>query len=206
MDKKIFYTLLFVAATGLCTGSFFEVTLAGTGKEQLMELLSGFFSTGGSDLSLPVSFWQNFRSGFLFLLLFYISPAVPILLPFNVLFLFFRSLFLGFSATMVLEVFGISGMGYVLATLVPCGLIQIFLFALLGALSLKEGIYTIHSLRVLAGIPSGAGRYRRENFREQKNRTALQRITGQYLYFYLAGLIVLILSSLLQVGLLQAVT
>ena len=43
MDKKLFYMLLFAAATGLCSGAFFEVCMTGTGKEHLMQLLCGFF-------------------------------------------------------------------------------------------------------------------------------------------------------------------
>ena len=103
MDKKLFYMLLFAAATGLCSGAFFEVCMTGTGKEQLMQLLSVFFSSDGSGLSFLASFWQNLRSGLFFLLLCFVSPAVVILLPLDVFFLFCRGLFLGFSAAMVLE-------------------------------------------------------------------------------------------------------
>lgn len=199
MDKKLFYMLLFTAATGLCSGAFFEVCMTGTGKDQLMQLLSGFFSSEGSGLSFLSSFWQNIRSGLFFLLLCFISPAAVILLPLNVLFLLCRSLFLGFSAAMILETFGLSGMGYLLLTLAPAGLVQIFLFSFLCALSLQEGF---------CRISQRAGRRfsRSTSAGKTKNRNALQLFTGQYLNLYLAGLAVLILTCLLQAGLLQAVT
>lgn len=197
MDKKLFYMLLFAAATGLCTGAFFEVCMTGTGKEQLMQLLSVFFSSEGSELSFLASFWQNFRSGLIFLLLCFVSPAAVILLPLDVLLLFCRSLFLGFSAAMVLETFGLAGMGYLLLTLAPAGLVQILLFSFLCALSLGEG---------LCRIGRKAGRRFGSTAGRTKNRNALQSFTGQYLNLYLVGLTVLILTCLLQAGLLQAVT
>ena len=197
MDKKLFYMLLFAAATGLCSGAFFEVCMTGTGKEHLMQLLCGFFSSDGSSISFLASFWQNLRSGLFFLLLCFFSPAAVILLPLDVLFLFCRSLFLGFSAAMILETFGLSGMGYLLVTLAPAGLVQILLFSFLCTLSLQEG---------LCRIRRRSGRRVGSNSGSPKNRNALRCFTGQYLYLYLAGLAVLILTCLLQAGLLQAVT
>lgn len=199
MDKKLFYMLLFAAATGLCSGAFFEVCMTGTGKEQLMQLLSVFFSSDGSGLSFLASFWQNLRSGLFFLLLCFVSPAVVILLPLDVFFLFCRGLFLGFSAAMVLETFGLSGMGYLLLTLAPAGLVQIVLFSLLCALSLQEGLFRIRR-RI------GRRFSRTTSAGKSKNRNALRCFTGQYLYLYLAGLAVLVFTCLIQAGFLQAVT
>ena len=192
MDKRIFFLFLFCAAIGLTTGCFFEIYLSGSGKEQLMTLLAGFFGSG-SGLSLWTSFWQNFSGSALFLLLSFFLPLVPFLLPFAVLFLFFRGLFLGFSAAMVLETFGINGCLYIALTLAPSGLLQILLFAFLLTCSLQK----------LMEIQAARKRHPR---RKTDSRKALQSLAGPYLYNYVTGLGVLISICLLQAFLLQAVT
>ena len=39
INRKIFALLLFITAVSMCAGSFFEVLMVGTGKDQLIEFL-----------------------------------------------------------------------------------------------------------------------------------------------------------------------
>lgn len=213
MDKKIFFILLFIAATGLCTGAFFEVFMSGEGKDQLAAVLTGFFDPAGSDtntvtnavtdasadaganaaLGPLTAFWQSFRGPFLFLILCFVSPVVFVLLPICALYLFFHGLFMGFSATMLIEAMGLRGLVYTTLTLLPSGLLQVLLFAFLLMVSLKQGGHILETLRNRRGA---CGR---------KNRNALQCFTGQYIRIYLVGLAVLFSICLLKVFLLQVV-
>ena len=119
-----------------------------------------------------------------------------------ILFLFLRGLFLGFSAAMVMETFGLSGTEYLLAVIVPSGLLQVFLFAFLMTISLHEGMAVIQ-VHFPARIRLHFRSLRTSSI---KNRKALLFTAGPYLNFYMAGLAVLTLSCLLQAFLLQAVT
>lgn len=207
MDKRLFFVLLFMAATGFATGVFFEINLSGTGKDQLMELLSEYFSAGNSisdaeGSGFTDSFLQNMKGGLLFWLVCFLSPVLLILLPVMILFLFLRGLFLGFSAAMVMETFGLSGTEYLLAVIVPSGLLQVFLFAFLMTISLHEGMAVIQ-VHFPARIRLHFRSLRTSSI---KNRKALLFTAGPYLNFYMAGLAVLTLSCLLQAFLLQAVT
>lgn len=44
INKKLTLIFLFLMAVGICTGSFFEVFMKGEGKQQLMDMMSGFFA------------------------------------------------------------------------------------------------------------------------------------------------------------------
>ena len=201
MEKKLFYVLLFAAATGLCTGAFFEVSMEGEGKARLMELRSVFFDTEQRADSFGTMFLQNLRGGLLLLLLCFFSQAVWIFLPADLLLLFCRSLSLGFSAAMLLETFGLPGIRYILLTLAPSGLLQTILFAFFCAVSFRE---CFRIFRLLYSTLR-SGRLSAGELRYKKNRTALQLNAWQYLCWYLAGFAVLILSCLLQTALLQSV-
>lgn len=192
MDRKIFIILLFITATGLCTGAFFEVFMSGAGKDQLISILENFFSgSPGSNLTFFQSFLQSFKSNLVFLLLYFVSPIIVILLPLDGLYLFFKGLFTGFSATMLVEAFGIKGVYYTALTLLPSGLLQILLFSFLGMLSLQEGIQVIQAFRTRRGA------------RGRSNKNALQIFAGQYFKYYLAGLGIMTISCLLEAFFLQ---
>ena len=187
MNKKIFFLLLFLAATGMTTGCFFEILLSGSGKEQLMDYLGSFLASEGSETSLWESFFRKAAGGAFFLLTALLLPLFPWLAPLHLLFLFFRGFFLGFSSAMVLEALGMKGILYIAVTLVPAELLQLLLFAALFCLSLQE--------------------YQRLHHRRKGSRKAPQIFTaGPYLYTYAAGLAALFLICLLQSALLAAVT
>lgn len=194
MDRKIFIGLLFITATGLCTGAFFEVFMSGNGKDQLISILENFF-TGSADRELTFlqSFWQSFKNSFLFLILYFISPILIILLPLNGLYLFFKGVFTGFSATMLIETFGLKGVYYTALTLLPSGVLQAVLFSFLGMLSIEEGLQVIRAFRSR----------RSSHGRSKKN--ALQLFAGQYFKFYMIGSGVLVISCLLEAFSLQVV-
>lgn len=215
MDKKIFFALLFVAATGLCAGAFFEVYMSGSGKDQLMTLLDNFFqpehAENGESLSPLVSFWLSVRGSLLVLLLFFLSPVLLVLLPLCPIWLFLLGLSTGFSATMLIEAFGATGLRYAGLTLVPPAFLQILLFSFLGMVSLQAKP-AFFSLRAF----SFGGRPQR-----RVSPTTVRRVAGHpgslplpfqafyticsqpYLLCYTVGLLALLLINLCKVFLLQ---
>ncbi len=187
--------MLFVAATGLCTGAFFEVCMSGSGKEQLMTVLNNFFTAGGNGLSMPAAFWQSFRGSLVVLLLFFLSPLLIILLPFTVLYLFFKGLFAGFSAAMLIETMGLRGVLYSLLTLMPSCLLQLLLFALLAMVSLQSGAEIVRTLLHRLHLSGHA--------RGLRTLSAAEIFTPQYRSLYACGLAALLVICLLEVFLLQ---
>ena len=61
-------------------------------------------------------------------------------------------LFTGFSATMLIEAFGIKGVYYTALTLLPSGILHTVLFSFLGTLSIQEGIQVIQAFRCRRGV------------------------------------------------------
>ena len=186
MDKKFFLALLFLSAVGITTGCFFEIYLTGTGKTQLMDLLSDFFRQNPADHPFLLSTLQNIRSGLFFLVPAFFVPVLPFLLPINLAMLFSRGLFLGFSSCMLLETFGKEGLLYMIVTLIPIQILYLLLFCCL--------------------LSCSAEKFHTPGLRRKGIRKALHHLAGLYSYTYAAGLAVLLLIGLLQTILLQAVT
>ncbi|MCI8610257.1 MAG: hypothetical protein HFE73_11485 [Firmicutes bacterium] len=194
MDKKIFLTLLFLTAIGLCTGAFFEVFMTGEGKVQLADALTSILHTDAEAIDPLPAFWQTFSGSFLFLLVCFFSPLLFPILPFAVLYLILMGLSMGFSATMLIETMGLEGLYYIFLTLLPSGLLQVFLFSFLLMISIQEGLQVFGAL------------WHRNRARGRKNRNALQLFAGQYMKFYGIGLLLLILICILKVFLLGLAT
>lgn len=187
MNKKVFFLLLFLSATGVTTGCFFELLLSVNEKEELMTLLAGFLGGKVSESSLPEQIFSKAAAGTVFLVPAFFLPLVPWMIPFHLLYLFLRGFFLGFSASMVLEALGLKGLFYIAVTLIPAELLQFLLFSLLLCCSLQE----FHHLR----------------HRKKGSRKAPQFFTaGPYLYTYAAGFAIMLLIIFFRSVLLQAVT
>ncbi len=185
MDKKLFYLLLFLAATGFAAGIFFEIHIAGDGKTQLMDLLTAFFGAEDRSLSFSGSVLQHFCSGLPFLLVCFFVPWCPFLLIVFALLLFLQSLLYGISAALLLETFGLSfGVLHIMTGTAPSALLRTLLFICFAMLSTEN----------LNGRPIRS---------VQGRKKALRMLTGPVLKPYAAGLAVLLLISLLQASLQQ---
>ena len=187
MNKKIFFPILFLTATGMTTGCFFELLLSGSGKETLMEMVGAFLSREDSAFSLTEHTLSKIAAGIVFLVPAFLLPVIPWLMPFHLLYLFFRGFVLGFSSAMILETLGTKGLFYISITLIPSELLQILLFIFLLCSSLQQVLYLRHRKKGIRKAP--------QIF-----------IPGPYLYTYTAGLLILIFISFFQSVLLQAVT
>lgn len=183
MDKRLFFLLLFTAAAGLTTGVFFEVYMTGSGKTDLLDLLSAYLKTEEGLPFMQTAVQNIWRETLWFLLCVFMRfvPAalLPLLFAAAVLALSCKGFFLGFSAAMVLEAMGLPGIPHLTLCLFPSGMIQLLLFAALISYSIRE---------------------------VNKKRTASQYSVKQSLLTYLIGAAVLTFSVLLRAALLQAMT
>ena len=145
INKKVTFIMLFIFAVGLCSGAFFEIYMEGSGKTQLMDIISSLVSCSPSGSFFSI-FWNSFRTWLIMLLIVFVVPYVP---PFAAICPFLpmiKGLTLGFSATMLVETFGIKGSWYIISTILPQNLLQIPILCMLIGLSMsKTTKKTLHS-------------------------------------------------------------
>lgn len=73
INKKLVLLFMFLTAVGICTGGFFEVFMNGEGKQQLIEIMSSFFSAENSQGTFA-AFLNSFKTWLILLcLLFFFS-------------------------------------------------------------------------------------------------------------------------------------
>lgn len=173
INKKITFAMLFIFAVGICSGAFFEIYMKGEGKTQLMDLLSGLFS-GTFKQGFFSTFWNSFRTWVVMLLIAFLVPFFP---PFTAICPFLpmiKGLTLGFSATMLVEAFGVKGTWYIISTILPQNLIQVPLLCILIGLSTSKA-----------------------------TKKALRSGTRTYLLYYGFGAALILISCLLEAFLMQ---
>lgn len=183
INKKVTLILLFLLAVGICSGSFFEVYMQGTGKEQLMELLSGFFSSESTQ-SFHIVFLDCLKTWLIIFILLFLCPLFPPLAILCPVIPLLKGLALGFSATMLVETFGFKGVWYILSTMLPHSLIQIPVLCALSAISLEGSFLTL--------------KYFFSKRRRSANKNALQNFARQYLFFYGVAIFFIIISCLIE--------
>ena len=187
VNRKLFFVMLFIFAVGLCSGSFFEAYMQGEGKEQLKELISVFFSSEESP-AFAVAFLSSVKKWLLLSAVLFICPLLPLLMPAVPLIPLFKGLALGFSATILVETFGIKASLYILGTLVPQNIIQIPVLCFAAAVSLETSVLVIRQLQPR---------------RRRSNKKALQNYARQYILTFGAVIILVIFSCLLEAFLMK---
>lgn len=188
IDKKLICFLLFLTSIALCAGSFFEVSMEGIGKNQLMDLLTNQVTeqnTSSFITSMFNSFVPNIKL-YCFLFLCPILPFLSILCPCICI---FKGLSIGFSSTMLIEIFGAKGVIYILTTIMPHNIIQLPLICILSSLSMKASL-TVANFYLYRG-------------KRSRNKNALQNSVRHYLTIYVFALIFTFISCLIQVCLKQ---
>lgn len=183
INKKLTLIFMFLLAVGICAGSFFEVFMEGEGKQQLMDMLSGFFS-GESTQSFRTAFFSCFKTWLMILAALFVCPLFPPLAVLCPLIPLVKGLTLGFSATMLVETFGLKGGWYIISTIIPHSIIQIPVLCLLAALSPEGASVVLRSFM--------------QKKRRSINKNALQNYARQYLICYGAGTALIIVSCLLE--------
>ncbi len=183
INKKLVLIFLFLTAVGICTGAFFEVFMKGEGKQQLMEMMSSFFSAKDSQNGFA-AFSSSFKTWLIITVVLFFCPVLPPLVLLCPIIPLAKGLTLGFSATMLIETFGTKGVWYIITTMIPQNILQIPVMCFLAALSF-EGTYI--------GCKSLSIKKRRKI-----NKNALQNYARQYLIIYCMGIVLIIVSCILE--------
>lgn len=183
INRKSILILFFILSVGICTGAFFEVFMKGDGKAQLIEMLSTFFDSESTQ-GFSTAFLSCIKSWIVILAIMFFSPVFPPLGVLCPVLVVGKGLTLGFSATMLVEAFGVKGGWYILSTMVPHALIQLPVLCVLAASSVEFCLIRLGQF----------SRMKRRSF----NKNALQVHARQYLSTYGFSLLLIVISCLLE--------
>lgn len=199
INYKIFLILLFWAGVGICAGSFFAVGLGAESKSGIVSVLNAFFQSK-ADVSVPAggSFLQMFLPLLAAVFAAYLSAYLLLPLPLIPIYITLQGVFIGFSAVMTLETFGIKGILYILILLMPQNLLQLPVFCALGMLSFHVG------KRFLSVYASRISRVHHLSSARSAIKT-LQYDVKLYTLAYLFGAALIALSCAMQAFLLPSV-
>ena len=187
IKNKSLYIILFLCTVSLCAGAFYEVFLTGQGKEQLMDILSNHYTP--QQFTFGKIFISNLASCFKIWFILFVCPIIPILGLASPLACIIKSFSLGFSATMLVETFGIKGIKYIFYTILPQGVIQLPIYVLLSICSCKFSILTTKFILQRA--------------ERKKNKNVLQQNARHYVIFFAISLFILTISALIEAYLKQ---
>ena len=189
MSKNIlFYCLLILSFIAFCAGAFYETNIEGSGKTQLMELLSSYYVSENIP-SLIQLFLSRIKSTFLTWFFLLICPLVPLFAIMSPLFLISKGFSLGFSATMIIENFGYSGTLYIISSILPQGTLQLPILCLLTIFSLELSVYFL--------------KFYTQASQRKKNKKVLLISARHYILIFILGFIGLTISCLIEVFLTQ---
>lgn len=143
-DKKYVLFSLILVILGIITGSLFIVILNSTDKNLVIEYISAFIdnikNSGINNLDLLKN---AIISNYIVIFILLIIGFTSFLFPINVLILFYKSFIIGFSLSSFILTYGIKGTLLSIIYILPHLLINILIFCLLTAFTLKISISMI---------------------------------------------------------------
>lgn len=198
INYKIFLIFLFLAGVGICAGSFFAVSLGDESKSGIVAELNAFFrNETGVSASESGSFLQMLFPLLVAVFAAYLSAYLLFPLPLIPVYITLQGVFIGFSAVMTLETFGVKGILYILILLMPQNLIQLPVFCALGMLSFHVGkeFLSVYASRISCGHHLSSAR---------SAMKALQDDVKLYTLAYLFGAALITVSCAMQAFLLPS--
>jgi stage II sporulation protein M len=143
-DKKYVLFSLILVILGIITGSLFIVILNSTDKNLVIEYISSFTSNIKNSSINNLDLLKNsLISNYIVIFILLIIGFTSFLFPINVLVLFYKSFIIGFSLSSFILTYGIKGSLLSIFYILPHLLINIFIFCLLTAFTLKISINMI---------------------------------------------------------------
>lgn len=143
-DKKYVLFSLILVILGIITGSLFIVILNSTDKNLVIEYISDFTSNIKNSSINNLDLLKNaIISNYIVIFLLLIIGFTSFLFPINVLMLFYKSFIVGFSLSSFILTYGIKGLLLSVFYILPHLIINILIFCLLTAFTLKISISMI---------------------------------------------------------------
>ena len=143
-DKKYVLFSLILVILGIITGSLFIVILNSTDKNLVIEYISAFIENIKNNSIDNLDLLKNaLISNYIVIFILLIIGFSSFLFPINVLILFYKSFIIGFSLSSFILTYGIKGSLLSIFYILPHLLINILIFCLLTAFTLKISISMI---------------------------------------------------------------
>ena len=143
-DKKYVLFSLILVILGIITGSLFIVILNSTDKNLVIEYISAFIENIKNSSINNLDLLKNaVISNYIVIFILLIVGFTSFLFPINVLILFYKSFIIGFSLSSFILTYGIRGTLLSIFYVLPHLLINILIFCLLTAFTLKISISMI---------------------------------------------------------------
>lgn len=143
-DKKYVLFSLILVILGVITGSLFIVILNSTDKNLVMEYISAFIDNINNSSINNLDLLKNaIISNYIVIFILLIIGFTSFLFPINVLVLFYKSFIIGFSLSSFILTHGLKGSLLSIFYILPHLIINILIFCLLTAFTLKISISMI---------------------------------------------------------------
>ena len=143
-DKKYVLFSLILVILGTITGSLFVVILNSTDKNLVIEYISSFIDNIKNNSINNLDLLKNaLINNYIFIFLLFIIGFTSFLFPINILLLFYKSFIIGFTLSSFILTYGIKGSILSVLYIFPHLIINILIFCLLTAFTLKISISMI---------------------------------------------------------------
>lgn len=179
-DKKYVFFSMVIVILGIITGSIFIVVLNSTDKSLVTEYISSFMDNIKNNNIIVNDIIKNvFINNFLVILIISIIGFTFFLFPINILILFYKSFIIGFSLASIILTYNIKGILISLVYIFPHLIINILLFSLLTAFTLKLSIKMI-------------------NYIIKKKEVNMRIYFNKYMYILILSIIIISITSLYE--------
>lgn len=143
-DKKYVFFSLILVILGVITGSIFIVILNSTDKNLVIEYISSFIDNIKNNSINNVDILKNtLITNYIIIFIITIIGFSCFLFPVNILILFYKAFILGFSLASFILTYGIKGTLLSIIYIFPHLIINIFIFMLLTAFTVRISINMI---------------------------------------------------------------
>ena len=143
-DKKYVFFSLIIVILGIITGSLFIVILNSSDKNLVIEYISDFIENIKNSSINNIDILKNtLITNYIVIFIFIIVGFTCFLFPINILILFYKSFILGFSLSSFILTYGLKGTLLSAIYIIPHLVINIVIFILITAFTLKIAINMI---------------------------------------------------------------
>jgi len=143
-DKKYVFFSLIIVILGIITGSLFIVILNSADKNLVIEYISDFIDNIKNNNINNLDLLKNtIITNYIVIFIFIIIGFTCFLFPINILILFYKSFILGFTLSSFILTYGLKGTLLSIFYIVPHLLINILIFSLIAAFTLRIAINMI---------------------------------------------------------------
>lgn len=146
-DKRYVFFCMILVILGIISGSLFIVILKGTDKNLVIEYIENFIDTiKNNNFDYIDTLKNTLIINYLVVIIISIIGFTYFLTPINILILFYKSFIIGFSLSSFILTYKIKGLVLSIVYIFPHLILNILLFSILTAFTLKLSIKMINHI------------------------------------------------------------